>query len=154
MIATYGSEGSESEEGLCRSSDSSDRSFLFRTSNDLMTLVLSYLDIESICHIDIAVSNAAERNIWWTSLSVNCHATFSEYEHCEESIRWLVKRDIRLRSLRTKDMKWETDRIEGSTLLGLNMSSLRCINVHGCRIGDEEVSLIAHGCPHLIEICL
>ena len=63
MIATYGSEGSESEEGLCRSSDSSDRSFLFSTINDLMTLVLNYLDIENICHIDVAVSNAVERHI-------------------------------------------------------------------------------------------
>ena len=109
MIATCGSEGIEKR--LCRSSNSSDRSFLFSTSNDLMTLVLSYLDIESICHIDIAVSNAAERHIWWTSLSVNYHATFSEYEHCNESIRWLVKRDIRLERLKTKDMKWETGRI-------------------------------------------
>ena len=86
MIATYGSEESESEEGICRCSDSCDRSSLFNTCNDLMMLVLSYLDIESICHIDIAVSNATERHIWWTSLSVNYHATFSEYEHCEESI--------------------------------------------------------------------
>ena len=62
MIATYGSEESGSEKRLCRSSDSCYRSFLFKTSNDLMTLVLSYLDIESICHIDIAVSNATERH--------------------------------------------------------------------------------------------
>ena len=118
MIATYGSEGSGSEEGLCRSSDSCDRSLLFRTSNDFMTLVLSYLDIENICHIDIAVSNATERHIWWTSLSVNYHATFSKYEHCKESIRWLVKRDIRLERLKTKDIKWKTDRINGSTQIG------------------------------------
>ena len=104
MIATYGSEESGSEKRLCRSSDSCYRSFLFKTSNDFMTLVLSYLDIESICHIDIAVSNATERHIWWASLSVNHHSTFSEYKHCKESIRWLVKRDIRLRSLKTKDM--------------------------------------------------
>ena len=152
MIATYGSEESGSEKRLCRSSDSCYQSFLFKTSNDLMTLVLSYLDIESICHIDTAVSNATERHIWGTSLSVNHHAIFSEYKHCNESIRWLVKRDIRLRSLKTKDMKLETDRIDGSTLLGLNMSSLRCINVQGCSIGDEEVLLIANGCPPLIEI--
>ena len=71
MIATYGSEESGSEEGLCSSSDSCYQSFLFKTSNDFMTLVLSYLDVQSICHIDTAVSNATERHIWWTSLSVN-----------------------------------------------------------------------------------
>ena len=80
MIATKESKGSEKV--LCRSSDSCHRSFLFRTSNDSMKLVLGYLDIESICHIDIAVSNAVERHIWWTSLTVNHHATFSKYDHC------------------------------------------------------------------------
>ena len=102
-----------------------------------MKLVLGYLDIESICHIDIAVSNAVERHIWWTSLTVNHHATFSKYDHCKESIRWLIKREIRLRRLKTKDMTCETDKIDGGTLLGLNMSSLRCINVQGCSIGEK-----------------
>ena len=41
--------------------------------------------------------------------------------------------------------------INGSALLGLNMSSPRCINVQGRSIGDEELLSIAY---HLIEICL
>ena len=152
MIATYEFEGSEKR--LCRSSDSDDRSFLFRMSNDLMTSVLSYLDIKSICHIDIAVSKAAERDVWLTGLSLNYLVTSSEHKHCKESIRWLAKRGIRLESLKIKDIKFETNRIDGSALLGLKMSSLKCINVQGCSIGDEEVLLMANGCPHLVKICL
>ena len=68
--------------------------------------------------------------------SVNNLATFNEYGHCKDSIRWLEKRGIRLQRLKIKDRKWDTDRINGSSLLG-----------------DEEVFSIAHGCPHLIEIC-
>ena len=63
---------------LC-SSDSDDRSFLFRMSNDLMTSVPSHLDIKSKCQIDIAVSNAAERDVWLTGLSLNYLVTFCEH---------------------------------------------------------------------------
>ena len=53
MLTADGGEGNRKRQ--CCSSDSDDRSFLFRGSNDVMTSVLSYLDIESICHIDMAV---------------------------------------------------------------------------------------------------
>ena len=75
MIATDESE--ENEKGLCRCSDYDDRSFLFRTSNDLMTSMLSYLDVQSICQVDISVSNTAERLIWLTGLSMSNLVTFS-----------------------------------------------------------------------------
>ena len=90
MFTADGCEGNGKRQ--CCSCDSDDRSFLFRGSNDLMTSVLSYLDIESICHIDIAVSKAADRNVWFTMLSVSKLAVFNEYEHSKESIRWLAKR--------------------------------------------------------------
>ena len=153
MVTADGCEGNGKR--VCCSSDSDDRSFLFRGSNDLMTSVLSYLDIESICHIDTAVSNAAERPVWFTMLSVSKLAVFNEYEHCKESIRWLAKRDIILERLKTKRKRWpKMDSIDCSTLLGLNISSLRHINLHYSSIGDEEVFIIANGCPHLAEICL
>ena len=63
------------EKNLNRSSDSDDRSLLFRTSNDLMTSILSYLGIGSICHIDIAVTNTRERTIWLAILSAHYLAT-------------------------------------------------------------------------------
>ena len=142
MVTTDGCEGNG--KGLCCSSDSDDRSFLFTTSNDLMTSILGYLDIESICHIDIAVSNAAERPVWFTMLSVSKLAVFNEYEHCKESVRWLAKRDIILERLKTKKKRWKKmSSIDCSTLLGLNISSLQHINLHDSGIGDEEVFIIA-----------
>ena len=117
IIATDRSKASDKR--LCHSSDSDDRSFLFRTSNDLMISILNYLDIESICHIDIAVSNTPERNIWLTGLSMNNLVTFSEYKHCKESIRWTAKRGIRL--MINDKRRYEPDKIDGSILLGLNI---------------------------------
>ena len=61
MIASGGTEGSE--EGLRHISDSNNRSFLFRTSNDLMTSIIGYLGIEGICNIDISASNHRAFNL-------------------------------------------------------------------------------------------
>ena len=83
MVTADGCEGNGKR--LCCNSDSDDRSFLFRTSNDLMTSILGYLDIESVCHIVIAVSKAAERLVWLTILSMSNLAVFNEYEHSKES---------------------------------------------------------------------
>ena len=46
------------------------------------------------------------------------------------------------------------DIVDGSTLLGLNLSSLQYLSFLFCRIGDVEVSSVAHGCPYLLEISL
>ena len=89
MTATDGSEGNEKR--FCYSLASDDGSSLFRTSNDLMLSIISYLDIESVCHVDVAVTNTAERVIWLTILSANYFVMFSEHEHCEESIRLSTK---------------------------------------------------------------
>ena len=87
-------------------------------------------------------------------LSANYFDMFSEHEHCEESIRWLVKRGIRLKSLKVRYREEETERVNVSTILDLDISSLRYINLKGTSIGDEGVLLIADGCPELAEISL
>ena len=143
MIATDGSEGNEKR--LCSRFASDDGSSLFKASNDLMLLILSHLDIESVCHIDVAATNTTERVIWLTILSANYFVMFSEHEHCEESIRWLVKRGIRLKSLKVRYRAGETEIINVSTILGLDISSLRYINLKGTSIEDEGVLLIADG---------
>ena len=119
-----------------------------------MLSIISYLDIESVCHVDVAVTNTTERVIWLTILSANYFVIFSEHEHCEESIRWLVKRGIRLESLKVRYRAGETEIINVSTILDLDISSLRYINLKGTSIGDEGVLLIADGCPELAEISL
>ena len=45
-------------------------------------------------------------------------------------------------------------RVDGSSLLGLDMSSLRHICFDKCDIGDEAIVSIAHGSPHLTKVIL
>lgn len=120
-----------------------------------MTTIPSYLDMKSIFQVDIAVANAAERDIWLTSLSTNNHVTFSGHEHREESIRWVVKRGIRLDSLKIRDSRWlVTSDTYGDVLFGLDILSLRCIDLNKSSIRDDNVIWLARGCPRLAEICL
>ena len=88
-----------------------------------MLSILIYLDIESVCQIDVAVTNTTERVIWLTILSANYFGMFSEHEHCEESIRWLVKRGIRLESLKVRYREEETEIINVSTIFISSVSS-------------------------------
>ena len=70
-------------------------------------------------------------------------------------MRWVVKRGIRLESLKIGDSRrLSTSDIYGGTLFGLNVSSLQCIDLRKSGIGDEDVLSMARGCPCLAEICL
>ena len=135
-------------------STTADRSDLFRSSNDCMIFILSYLSIKSICQLDIAATNTATRVIWLSGLQVTNHRTINEYTHCNGSIRWLVRRGIRLESLTAIGHSEFEIRIDGSTLLGLNVSSLRDVSFSNCDVGDAEVRNLANDCPNLSKICL
>ena len=127
---------------------------LFGACNDWMISVLSYLTLQSICRFDSAVTNTTARVTWLRSLRVSNHGSVDEHMHSNESMRWLEKRGIRPESLMVMDDRWEAERINGTSLLGLNIASLRCISLRNCDIGDTEVISLAHGCPNLSEICL
>ena len=132
-------------------SRTADRSQLFKASNDCMISILSYLSMKNICHLDIAVTNTAARVIWLSSLQVTNHRPINEFTHCNGSIRWLVRRGVRLESLKVIDGQWLRD---SSALLGLDVSLLRDVSFCSCNIGDEEIISLAHDCHNLSEICL
>ena len=92
-------------------------SLLFRTSNDLMTSILSYLCIKSICQLDIAATNTAARIIWLSSLRATNHGAISKHNHDHESIRWLVRRRISPDCLTTCGNRAIARRVDGSSLL-------------------------------------
>ena len=130
------------------------RSLLFGANDDWMTSLLTYLSIEDICQLDVAVSDTTSRVTWLGILCMTNHYTIDEYSHSNQSIRWLVKREMRLKKLTVRGGDYGGEIVYGETLLGLNLSSLQYVSFYDCRIGENEVLLIAHGCPHLVEIRL
>ena len=151
------SDQSQSDEALLPSC-----CLFFTASTDSMVSILSYLTMVNMCRLDIAATNTASRIMWLSVLRGMNHRAIDNHKHSHESIRWFVERGINPQYLEISDSMLErsdsvgsiASRINGSTFLGLNMSLLRNISLCRSKIGDEEVLLLAHGCPNLIEIGL
>ena len=137
---------------LTKHSCSHGHPLLFSSSYDCAISILSYLSFESISCLDIAVANSEERLIWLKILRVSNFYVVNEYEHCHASIRWLVSRDVNPGGLKIRDSN--RAKINCSTLLGLNTSSLRQISFRHCMVGAENILSMTSGCAHLREICL
>ena len=143
-----------SDESLSDEAISHSHCLLFRTSYDSIISILSYLSMGNLCRLDIAVTNTASRVIWLGILRGKNHCTINYHKHNHESIRWLIARGISPERLEANDNIGTACKINGRTLLGLDISSLRNISLCNSKIVDEEVSLVAHGCPKLTEISL
>ena len=143
-----------SDESLSDEAISPSHCLLFRASYDSIISILSYLSMGKLCRLDIAVTNTALRVIWLGILRGKNHCTINYHKHNHESIRWLIARGISPERLEASYDTDITGKINGRTLLDLDISSLRNISLWNSKIGDEEVSLVAHGCPKLTEISL
>ena len=102
---------------------------LFRASTDSMISILSYLSMANICRLDTAVTNRAIRVIWLSVLRGSSHRTINNHKHSHESIRWLVERDISPEYLETSERESIAKRINGGSLLGLDVSSLQIMGL-------------------------
>ena len=77
-------------------------SHLFELGDDNFCCLLNWLDIGSICSLDIAVGNEDERSMWLHSLHSIDSASVDKYEHCHSSIRWLIMRGARATIIRAR----------------------------------------------------
>ena len=100
------------------------------------------------------MTNTAARIVWISTLQATDFRAFTEYKHCNGSMRWLATRGIRLKSLQVRKGPWITIEKNGSPLIGLNVSLLLDVSFHECNIGDEEIVSLAHNSPCLSDISL
>ena len=125
---------------------------LFTSNNDWMILVLGYLNIESICCFDIAVTSKAERDVWLYNLRV-VTSEINKHWHCSRSIRWLIKRRIRLECLQLTQTgtDWICDRVLSE--IASNCPFLTEIDVSESRnITDNGLVALVHNCRRLTKI--
>ena len=145
-----------------------------------MTQKLSWLDIGSICYLDIAVGNVGERLLWLHSLRMMGSQEVDKYDHNHCSISWLIMRGARSTRIRVERIfRIKSGRINDKTFRGIgvvyvpNMSCCKrvasvlrnvlrrafgfCFSLRNCSItngADTDVSVRMHGCPHLKHIDL
>ena len=113
------------------------KSFILHLKDDCFVHILRWLDVRSICQLDVAVSNVEERSCWLRSLAAIDNKSIDEYEHYSASIRWLVKREVGIATLIT----WNRT-ILSNPFAGLEVQSTEAIGPD-----DSNSNLIGRGSP-------
>ena len=148
-------------------------SSLFDLNEDGFRHVLSWLDVDCICKLDIAIGNADQKLLWLHSLHTMNSKAIDEYAHGHSSMRWLISRGARATEIRTKGTNLESDRITDQTFAGIGLlcvhnvdtSSANGIQIHsGARYSlrnreikadtNKVIAVRPRSCRHLISINL
>jgi F-box and leucine-rich repeat protein 2/20 len=118
---------------------------LFGISDDnLILIMMSWLDLRDYGLLDLALTNVVERKRWMICLSsANLNSNLRTIQCTHSLLRWLIKRKIRLISMR------------GITALSHGCKELRTIDIDDCEwITDDCLFRIAEGCPELTSFTL
>ena len=117
-------------------------SCLFQLGDNVILYLLSWLDIDSIRTLDIAIGNAEERLLWLRSLHMIDSKAIDEYEHCHSSIRWLIMRGARVTRIRAKNLRYGSNQeITDQTIIGVDILPARNVNlVDGIFLSSSQIN--------------
>ena len=117
-------------------------SCLFQLGDDVILYLLSWLGIDSIRTLDIAIGNAEERLLWLRSLHMIDSKAIDEYEHCHSSIRWLIMRGARVTRIRAKNLRYGSNQeITDQTIIGVDILPARNVNlVDGIFLSSSQIN--------------
>ena len=115
---------------------------LFRVSDDWLPHLLTWLDLNSICHLDIAICNRDNRHLWINSLTAVDAIAINEHRQGHSSIRWMISRHIKVKTIRINAIK--AHEITGGTFLGLASTWIRSMDLSDCiNLRDADLELVA-----------
>ena len=103
---------------------------IFRVSDDWIPLFITWLDVISICLLDIAVCSHNDRQLWLNSLAIVDAVAIYEHRHDHSSLRWMISRRIRMKKITICASK--VDEIIGDTFLGLVPTWITHIDFSNC----------------------
>ena len=132
-------------------------SYLFCISDDwLIALIEDWLTVHMVGVLDMAITNRAERMLWFRSLRVSKAKAFSHFQFNHSSIRWLIKRGLSTSSIHI--MPTKEKEITDSTFDGICIPSLQYIDLSTCdNLTDSGMTAVAIGCHNLqsikLELC-
>ena len=119
------------------------RLILFVT-NWSFNLILEWLDLVHLGLLDIAVANPREIRIWRSCLHQIDSQLFDEWKHSHNSIRWALKRNLRLTIIQI-DVRHKRQ-INNRTFEGIDMPSLKSVNLDGCScFADAGLECLVRG---------
>ena len=134
----------------------SDRAEMMQDNEQLLLLILEWLDAADLMAFDTATQSNRLMSSTWLRV-IRSHVDIRPMRgllYTPVWIRWLIDRGVRTSSMRIAGCTI-TDRVTDATFEGIYLPELTSIEVVGgaCRdLGDGAVRLIATGCVNLLNI--
>ena len=126
-------------------------SSLLKGGDGLLVCLLSWLHVNCLSKLDIAITNKRDRLTWLSCLKSMDVGVIDGYGHGHLSIQWLILRNIRARCIQIDTHK--RLEINAGSFVGLKFPSLLSINLTRCKnIGDIGVMTLGRGCAKLTTI--
>jgi hypothetical protein len=126
---------------------------LFGISDEnLILIILSWLDLREYGLLDLAITNVVERKRWMICLS-SAQLKFNlETIYCTHSLlRWLIKRKMQPEVMSCNGSYGVVDDL---SFVGIDSKLLHTLGLFDSGITDDGLLMIAQGCPQLKDITL
>jgi hypothetical protein len=122
-----------------------------RLPNETLGLIISYLQLFDLAQLDMSLTNQSARN--QLKSTIFCSAQYNcknlNQPTSPSLLKWLINRNVISFELYLRED------VDSSLLSNLHFPLLRELDVSGnMNLTDENVCIIAKGCPYLTEITL
>ena len=121
------------------------------SDENLVPVILSWLDLRDYGLLDLALTNVVERKRWMICISLAQLKSNVGTIQCTHSLlRWLIKRKMQPEVIRCCYPPVIDDR----SFVGIDNNSLHTLHLSSSDITDAGLLMIAQGCPQLKDITL
>jgi Leucine Rich repeat len=122
------------------------------SGENLILIILSWLDIREYGLLDLALTNVVERKRWMICLSVaHLNSNLRTIQCTHVLIRWLIKRKMQPEVMICKGSYGVVDDL---SFVGIDNKFLHTLGLFDSDITDDGLLMIAQGCPQLKDITL
>ena len=122
------------------------------SNENLILIILSWLDLRDCGLLDLALTNVVERMHWFMYLSAaHLNSNLRTIQCTHFLLRWLIKRKMRYEVMTCNGSYGVVDDL---SFVGIDNKLLHTLGLFDSDITDEGLLMIAQGCPQLKDITL
>lgn len=127
---------------------------LFAQGDDFLISFLSnWIDINTLCILDMAMTNNFERPLWMNYIASLCMTQFNERRNNHLSLRWLILRRMNPQKILFRHEN--NCQVRHTTFVNINFPSLKSIDLSFCmNMTDGGLAALAQGCQEICTVSL
>ena len=119
---------------------------------NLILIIMSWLDLRDFRLLDLALTNIVERKLWMICLSsAHLYSNLRATRCTHSSLRWLIKRKMQPEVISCDDSYAVVD---DRSFVGIDNKFLHTLGLTNSKVTDAGLLMIAQGCPQLKDITL